>query len=222
VSRVLSFGEAAAALSNAGWPAVMIPQMIAIGLAESGLRVDAVSPKNRNGTTDRGWLQINSVHGYDAGKLTSDPVYTAAAGLNIWKSQGLRAWSTYNSGKAGPTVVARVADGLKKFPNVKPIDNPGNGPDLSPGELVQAGSGAVDAVTAGAKGVGDLVGAVTNRHTWVRVVEVVAGLGMVVAGGVLLSKGTVQAAGKAVAGAVPGAAASAVVTKGAGAVAGAL
>lgn len=54
--------------------------------------------KNTNGTIDFGWLQINSVHGYDQTKLKKDPVYTARVAYQIYKSQGLEAWSTYNNG----------------------------------------------------------------------------------------------------------------------------
>ena len=85
-------------LKQAGWPSNLIPIMVAIGGAESGWKVDATSPQNTNGTVDYGWLQINSVHGYDVNKLTSDPVYNARAGYQIYKSQGLGAWSTYNDG----------------------------------------------------------------------------------------------------------------------------
>ena len=94
----LTVAQAADALRAAGWPAAVIPIMVGIGRAESGLRVDAQSPPNRNGTIDRGWLQINSVHHYDPTRLLSDPVYTAQAALTIYQSQGLKAWSTYNSG----------------------------------------------------------------------------------------------------------------------------
>lgn len=85
-------------LKEAGWPAKAIPIMTAIGGAESGWKVDAVGGPNDNGTYDYGWLQINSVHGFDRERLLSDPVYTARAGLKIYRSQGLEAWSTYNSG----------------------------------------------------------------------------------------------------------------------------
>lgn len=100
----LTVAQAADALRKAGWTETLIPIMVGIGKAESGLRVEATSKPNRNGTIDHGWLQINSVHSqYDVARLISDPVYTAAAGLAIYKSQGLKAWSTYNSGayKAG-------------------------------------------------------------------------------------------------------------------------
>lgn len=86
-------------LKQAGWPSNLIPIMVAIGGAESSWRVNAVSPPNTNGTVDRGWLQINSSHSqYDPQKLTSDPVYTARAAYQIYKEQGLAAWSTYTNG----------------------------------------------------------------------------------------------------------------------------
>lgn len=85
-------------LKQGGWPSNLIPVMVAIGGAESGWNVAAESPPNDNGTVDEGWLQINSVHGYDSARLRSDPVYTARAGYQVYKKQGLAAWSTYNSG----------------------------------------------------------------------------------------------------------------------------
>lgn len=85
-------------LKQGGWPSSLIPTMVAIGGAESGWNIGAVSPKNTNGTVDRGWLQVNSVHGYDDARLTTDPVYTARVAYQIYKSQGLEAWSTYNNG----------------------------------------------------------------------------------------------------------------------------
>lgn len=85
-------------LKEAGWPSNLIPTMTAIGGAESGWNIGAESPPNTNGTKDFGWLQVNSVHGYDQTKLTTDPVYTARVAYQIYKSQGLGAWSTYNNG----------------------------------------------------------------------------------------------------------------------------
>lgn len=84
-------------LKAAGWPAALIPTMVAIGGAESGWNVNATNT-NTNGTTDDGWLQINSIHGFDRDRLRSDPLYTAAAALKIYQSQGLAAWVTYNTG----------------------------------------------------------------------------------------------------------------------------
>lgn len=76
----------------------LAPIMAAIGMAESGGRIDAVNGPNDDGSYDYGWLQINSSHGYDRAKLLSDPVYTARAGVAIERAQGLSAWTTYTSG----------------------------------------------------------------------------------------------------------------------------
>lgn len=84
-------------LKAGGWPAGLIPTMVAIGGAESGWKVDATNT-NTNGTTDDGWLQVNSVHGYDRQRLRSDPIYAAAAAYAIYKQQGFAAWVTYNTG----------------------------------------------------------------------------------------------------------------------------
>jgi len=66
-------------LKQAGWPNNLIPTMVAIGGAESRWRIDAVGGPNGDGTYDYGWLQINSIHGYDKARLLSDPVYTPRA-----------------------------------------------------------------------------------------------------------------------------------------------
>lgn len=76
----------------------LAPIMAAIGMAESGGRIDAIGGPNDDGTYDYGWLQINSSHGYDKARLLSDPVYTARAGVAIERSQGLGAWTTYRTG----------------------------------------------------------------------------------------------------------------------------
>ncbi len=59
--------------------------------SESGLRTDAVSPTNKNGTIDRGVAQINSIHGMkpeDAHdfKKNIDKAY------QIYKRRGFSAW----------------------------------------------------------------------------------------------------------------------------------
>lgn len=80
-----------------GFPKSVAPTMAAIALAESGGRTDAINTKNKNGTTDRGLWQINSVHGF-SGALSMDPVQNARQALQVWKSQGLKAWTTYKNG----------------------------------------------------------------------------------------------------------------------------
>jgi hypothetical protein len=75
--------------------------MPCIGWAESRLRSDA-EHTNTNGTIDRGWLQINSIH-VDAGKLTVADCFDArkSAEFAFKLSNGgtkFTPWSTFNSG----------------------------------------------------------------------------------------------------------------------------
>lgn len=95
---VLSAREVAALIKQAGFPTADQATMVAISHAESSFRTDARGGPNKNGTYDYGLLQINSAHNYDTGRLTSDAAYNVACGKKIYDSQGLRAWSTYNSG----------------------------------------------------------------------------------------------------------------------------
>ena len=70
--------------------------MIAIAKAESGLNPKAVNV-NRNGSTDIGLFQINSVHGYDELSLFDVKKNTEAA-REIYDKQGLGAWVAFKSG----------------------------------------------------------------------------------------------------------------------------
>ena len=198
---VLTQPQAAAALKAAGWPAPLWPTMVAIGQAESGLTVESVSKPNTNGTVDRGWLQINSVHGYDPHRLTTDPVFCAKAGLSIWHSQGLRAWSTYSSGAfhpflpaaqraATPAAMAQGASLLGDLGNLaggaNDLLNPGQAIiggliDGSGGPLaaIKGAAGAAEALSRGVVTLAAFAGAsaawLGNSHNWTRVVEVVGG-----------------------------------------------
>ena len=74
--------------------------MMAIMQAESSCNPVADNTGlNRDGSNDKGLLQINSIHK----NLISDldrlnPEKNIAVGYRIWKSQGYRAWSAYNNG----------------------------------------------------------------------------------------------------------------------------
>jgi hypothetical protein len=73
--------------------------MAAIALAESGGQVDAKGGPNTDGSYDYGLWQINSSHrSYDPAQLLSDPLYNARAAVAVYRSQGLSAWTTYNTG----------------------------------------------------------------------------------------------------------------------------
>lgn len=94
--------EALAVCYEAGfrWNAGIVV-MPSIGWAESRLRSDATHT-NTNGTIDRGWLQINSIH-VDAGKLSVedclDPLKSAQFAFKL--SNGgtkFTPWATFNTG----------------------------------------------------------------------------------------------------------------------------
>ena len=66
-----------------------------IAMAESGGNADATSA-NSNGTTDRGYWQINSTHG---ALSTYDPQANAQAAVQIsGNGQNFTPWTTYDSG----------------------------------------------------------------------------------------------------------------------------
>lgn len=95
---VLSASQVAGLVINAGFPSADQAIMVAIAKAESGYNTTATH-KNSNGTIDRGLFQINSVHSsYNATQLINDPQYNANAAHDIYKGQGLKAWTTYSSG----------------------------------------------------------------------------------------------------------------------------
>ncbi len=85
---------------TAGFPQSAIAMCIAIIMAESGGRPNAVNDKNSNGSTDRGLFQINSIHRalIDV-PAVFDPLKNAQAALSI-SSNGTKwtPWSTYNNG----------------------------------------------------------------------------------------------------------------------------
>lgn len=83
-------------VTNTGHRVPFLTVMVACAEIESDLYIDAQGPPNTNGTVDRGWLQINSVHGYDEDRLLSDARYTAVAGLHILLRQGMNAWASYS------------------------------------------------------------------------------------------------------------------------------
>lgn len=91
---VLSVQQMGDYLAQAGFPPSQIPKGIAVGLAESSGRTDATN-LNRNGTIDRGWLQVNSIHPYTESCLF-DPLCCAKAGHDIWQQAG-GSWSPWST-----------------------------------------------------------------------------------------------------------------------------
>lgn len=96
--------EVAAILRNAGFPESVVPEMVCTAKYESSFH-ERASNKNRNGSTDRGLFQINSIHlGSMSGcpsRGNSNALYTASTNAkcaySIYKAQGLNAWYGYKA-----------------------------------------------------------------------------------------------------------------------------
>lgn len=89
--------QAACFLAQAGWPASLIPTMVAIGHPESGLRTDAVNPVVVDGAHATGWLQVLDTPDRQQWNLL-DPLQNAQAARAVYQSQGLDAWTTFSDG----------------------------------------------------------------------------------------------------------------------------
>jgi len=98
---VYSSSDIASALIRAGVPASVVPTLTAVSGAESRFGANPVSPPNKNGSRDWGVFQINdAAHPQMGGaKVASLPLdQQAALAAQIYRSEGLNAWTTYKSG----------------------------------------------------------------------------------------------------------------------------
>jgi len=98
--RRLSPSEVASHLRAAGFPENAIGPMVCTAKYESSF-YERASNKNRNGSTDRGLFQINSIHlGGTAGCPSNgtalwDAATNAKCARAIYKMQGINAWYGY-------------------------------------------------------------------------------------------------------------------------------
>ncbi len=92
-------GRLAVAARGAGLPVEQVATAVAVGLAESGGRPDAVNAADWDGSVDRGAWQINSVHvRFDPDRLL-ELDYNAAAMVDVSGSGSTwRPWVAYTSG----------------------------------------------------------------------------------------------------------------------------
>ena len=183
---VLSIGQVAAFMQQAGFPTSAIPQGLGVAMAESGLRTDAVSPPNSNGTVDRGLWQINSVHGKDPVRLM-DPAYNTQVAFELYRSAGnsWRPWSTFNNGTAHVVNTSYA-----------PATNAGFNPWwlVSPFSAGAAGVGGDIAKSTGlaslAQGAGVVIGTVTSVAFWKRAGILFVGWIVLLVGFVVLVSGS--------------------------------
>ena len=97
--RRLSEREAATLIRQAGFPESVVGKMLCTIKYESNF-YERASNRNRNGSSDYGLFQVNSIHFRDAGCPSSAAgLYDAAANtkcaLSIYRSQGVNAWYGY-------------------------------------------------------------------------------------------------------------------------------
>src|SRR5690242_17260338 len=89
-------------MRQVGFPESEIATGVAIARAESSWNPNAFNGSNRNGSSDAGLWQINTIHRnapYYPRNL-NDPLQSTQAAFAIWKNAGGRwtPWSVYNSG----------------------------------------------------------------------------------------------------------------------------
>lgn len=212
----LTTAQIAGYASRAGFKGDALTKAVAIALAESGGRSDArgdVALQDSTWGPSLGLWQVRSLRAQtgtgrerDATRLT-DPAFNAAAAWSISNhGKNFGPWTTYtngaylaNMGKAAkaagePSTWDRVAGagtGLifgvggavagAVTGKTNPVDSVG-------GVVTDAAGG----VMGGLDAVGGFFGALGQRGTWVRVLQVVGGAGLVVAGVVIVGRGVVQ------------------------------
>lgn len=163
----------------------------AIGMAESGGDTKA-RHTNANGTVDRGWLQINSVHAIsDAG--ADDPAKALAYAKRLVANRrargqtGFEDWATYNSGVFRKWLV--------KDPATLSTGSGGGSSALDiPGGATAAKDAAektlhgLDAIGAALAKVADFFVSLTHSGTWLRIGKVFFGVFAIGAGLAMILK----------------------------------
>lgn len=183
--------EVYASLIAAGWPTQGALTMTAIAGAESGWNDTALGDTQLEDTTwgpSYGLFQIRTLKGEtgrgttrDINALAAGDVQQAAAALAVYQSQGLDAWTVYQTGAyrqylaQAQAAAARIgSDGGGGGGGPAPVVGPAWLPWNWPSDLINAGASAAqntaDTVLTGA------------RHIAIEALAVVAGLGLVAVG----------------------------------------
>jgi hypothetical protein len=94
-----TYGQLEQLWISAGGPRALAPLMAAIALAESGGNPEATNPTDNGGTqTSWGLWQVSDGTHNQPVQGILEPLVNAKAAVAKYKSQGLRAWGTYDSG----------------------------------------------------------------------------------------------------------------------------
>ncbi len=100
---VIAKHEAARLIAAAGFPTHVVPVMTCLAEYESHFHTKAVN-ENSNHSRDYGLLQINSIWLKKKGcnmmaKDLLDPIKNTQCAYQVYKAQGLEAWTTYQTYK---------------------------------------------------------------------------------------------------------------------------
>lgn len=95
----LTFAQLESVAEQGGFSAAMAPLMAAIALAESSGNPNSTNPTDNGGKqTSWGLWQISLGNHNEPAPNWNDPVENAKLAYGKWKSQGLWAWGTWQSG----------------------------------------------------------------------------------------------------------------------------
>lgn len=155
---------------------------VAIALAESGGKTDARNSFGNSHGIDRGLWQINSFYHPEVSDAVADnpesaarEVFRISKGFRDWHE-----WSTYKSGAyLGQMGVATRFVGATQGDASRAAANP----------VVKIGdgiAGAAGGALSGIDALGGFFAALGERGTWVRILQVVGGAGLIVGGALLL------------------------------------
>jgi hypothetical protein len=195
----LTPGQIAGYARQAGFTGPALVTATAVALAESGGRTDATNV-NRNGSTDRGLWQLNDgAHPWVSSINWQDPAANARGAKRIYDEAGgsFRPWVAFTSGssakftlqaaQAAAAPATSTASDASWFDKLNPLD-----------DVASAAGSAADGVKlAASAGVW-----ISNPHNWLRVVYVVAGGALIIAGAQLTVSGRVQKIAAPITGAV--------------------
>lgn len=218
----LTAQEAGLLALRAGFPEKVAYDIVAIGIAESGLDPKATNFNTRTGDESYGWLQINMLgkmgaerrakYGIASNESLLNPAVCVTVAFKIWKDAGqkLNDWSTYKNG------TYRAQYGVAVF-GVKAAKQNGDTPWYKPFtdiEVKQPGigipnpvGGVTDAVGDVGKAVGNIGDFITNKENWFRVAAGIGGALLIILAVMLLITDTIvgqmtrkviRSAGKAV------------------------
>jgi hypothetical protein len=134
---VLQPGQVAAYAKAAGWPQDKVAWVVTVSFAESSWNTDATHYNTKDGTTDYGLMQCNSIHAnsfpdfFPPSENWKNPLTNMTVAKKIFDSQGEGAWVSSDNPKRKQ--VAGVADQVAS--QIAGINDPKNLAILTGGQV---------------------------------------------------------------------------------------